>query len=1032
MNICVGNTTTLTATPSGVWSSSNALIASVNASGEVTGVDAGNATITFTTSAGCYKTAAVTVNAVPSAITGASSLCDGTNTTLSATPSGGTWTSSTPAVASINAATGILTAVDPGVASITYETSPGCNVSTFVTVNASASAITGTAAVCIGDATTLNATPSGGVWSSSDTTVATIGDTSGVLTGLIAGTTTVTYQLGSGCYAVRQATVNELPTAITGLASICVSSSTELSSTPAGGVWTSSNGAVATVDASTGIVTAGGTTGFTTIEYTLATGCSTSKVVTVNTSPGSITGTQTVCMGSTTTLTASGGGTWSSSNTVKASVNTTTGVVTGLSAGTSAITYRVNSGCYTLALVTVNALPAAITGATSVCEGLIIPQASTTAGGTWSSSNAALASVGSVNGQVTGIESGVVNISYTSSQGCSTYRPVSVNSTPDAITGTATLCAATTTTLSATPGGGAWTTSSPTIATVNAASGVVAGIAAGTANITYTNGGCYTRRIVTIYALPAVIGGTATVCENAATTLTNTTTGGTWSSADAGIAFVTSANGIVTGISAGNVNITYQSALGCIRTKEVTVNVSPSAITGASMVCIGNFTTLNATPSGGVWSSSLPTAGSINAATGVVRGNAAGTANISYLVGGCRSTKVVTVNSIPTVITGTLLVCVDNIVTLASTPVGGTWSSLDTNYVDFPASNGNAAGIAPGTATVVYTGLNTCTRTAVVTVNPAVTANVGNPLLCLGQPLSVTVLTNPTTGGTWASSNASMIAVNATSGIMRGMIAGNATITYRKSVGCYATTVATVAAAIPAITGNTNICVGAVANLANGTSGGTWSSSTPTKASVNAATGEVTGIAAGTTTLTYTVSNACYKTAVQTVLTSPGTISGLTSVVAGTTIALTCSPAGGTWSTTAAGIASVLPTTGIVSGINSGSANISYQLSNGCRSIHSITILAGKAGETINDADNAATASDIRFFPNPTTGALTIESATDGEFFVISVDGKMIANYTITGGATTINLPNTLTPGIYVGRFIGKDGSQQMIRFQLN
>ena len=92
--------------------------------------------------------------------------------------------------------------------------------------------------------------------------------------------------------------------------------------------------------------------------------------VTVNPLPdaGTISGGLFVCTGSTTTLTSSvTGGAWSSSNTAVATVNATTGVVTGVGAGSSIITYTVTSatGCGTdskTKTVTVGDLPNAGNG----------------------------------------------------------------------------------------------------------------------------------------------------------------------------------------------------------------------------------------------------------------------------------------------------------------------------------------------------------------------------------------------------------------------------------------------------------------------------------------------------------------------------------------------------------------------------------------------------------------------------------------------------------------------------------------------
>jgi len=56
--------------------------------------------------------------------------------------------------------------------------------------------------------------------------------------------------------------------------------------------------------------------------------------------------------------------------------------------------------------------------------------------------------------------------------------------------------------------------------------------------------------------------------------------------------------------------------------------------------------------------------------------------------------------------------------------------------------------------------------------------------------------------------------------------------------------------------GNQSICLSTTKTLTNATTGGTWSSSNPLKASIDASTGLVTANAVGTTTITYTVNNA--------------------------------------------------------------------------------------------------------------------------------------------------------------------------------
>lgn len=141
-NVCEGNTTTLaTITPGGTWSTSDAAIATVNATGVVTGVTPGTATITYTLTNGdgCTgtQTLAVTVNALPvvPAITGTSDLFEGATTTLSNTTPGGVWSSSNTAVATVSG-TGVVTGVSGGSADITYTVTNanGCTSSQTVTV----------------------------------------------------------------------------------------------------------------------------------------------------------------------------------------------------------------------------------------------------------------------------------------------------------------------------------------------------------------------------------------------------------------------------------------------------------------------------------------------------------------------------------------------------------------------------------------------------------------------------------------------------------------------------------------------------------------------------------------------------------------------------------------------------------------------------------------------------------------------------------------------------------------------------------
>lgn len=86
-----------------------------------------------------------------------------------------------------------------------------------------------------------------------------------------------------------------------------------------------------------------------------------------------ITGTTSLCIGATSTLLNSiTGGLWSSSNISVATINTNTGLVTAVGAGTTTITYRTECGAISTATITVNPKPTvtiAALGSTTVCPG---------------------------------------------------------------------------------------------------------------------------------------------------------------------------------------------------------------------------------------------------------------------------------------------------------------------------------------------------------------------------------------------------------------------------------------------------------------------------------------------------------------------------------------------------------------------------------------------------------------------------------------------------------------------------------------
>ncbi|WP_341901592.1 Ig-like domain-containing protein [Fluviicola taffensis] len=374
---CAGSTTQLTGsgTPAAVtpWTSSNTAVATISSTGLVTGVAPGTSTITYTNSNGCSATQAVTITS-GATISGNLTVCVGATTQLTGSGTANAtnpWVSSNTAVATVSN-TGLVTSVSAGTTTITYTNSSGCLDNQIVTVNPLPT-VSGSD-VCIGGTTQLTGSGTANAtnpWVSSNTAVATINAT-GLVTGVSAGSTTITYTNSNGCSNTMTLNVVGNP-AISGTLSACVGATTQLSATGTPNAinpWTSSNTAVATVS-NTGLVT-GISAGTATITFTNSSSCQSTAVVTINPLP-TITGTLNVCAGSTTQLTGSPTANattpWTSSNTAIATVSNT-GLVTGVSAGTSTITYVNSNGCSITAVVTVNPLPTAtIAGASTICAG---------------------------------------------------------------------------------------------------------------------------------------------------------------------------------------------------------------------------------------------------------------------------------------------------------------------------------------------------------------------------------------------------------------------------------------------------------------------------------------------------------------------------------------------------------------------------------------------------------------------------------------------------------------------------------------
>ena len=131
-------------------------------------------------------------------------------------------------------------------------------------------------------------------------------------------------------------------------------------------------------------------------------------------------------------------------------------------------------------------------------------------------------------------------------------------------------------------GTGVWSSNNISIAEVNSSTGLVTGKSQGTVNInyTFTNAyGCSTTitKNITVNIGPEIadVAGQNIVCANSSITLTNATPIGVWTSSDVNKARIDASTGVVTGLSAGDVMITYTvtSEAGCSSLANYNINV---------------------------------------------------------------------------------------------------------------------------------------------------------------------------------------------------------------------------------------------------------------------------------------------------------------------------------------------------------------------------------------------------------------------------------------------------------------------------
>jgi predicted transcriptional regulator len=846
--VCTGTSVTLTASPTVtgetyLWNT-GATMQSINVT------TAGTYTVTVTNAALCtaVATQTITVNTpAVASISGAAAICSGATTTLTAS-AGASWLWSTGATTQ-----SILTGI-AGTYTVAVTDANNCvsNAMHTLTVNANPTGnVIGSTSICAGKSTTLTASGGTGyIWSTNDLTSAiTVSPTANT-------SYTVTISNAANCTDIRTVlvTVNALPTAsiVSSVTPPTICAGDAITLTAGGGIsynW-STGSALAAI-----ALTPAATTTYT-VTATDANGCTDTEAITVNVNSlptAQITGTNTVCSGSSTTLTASGGTGYMWSN----GVNTATNAVAPLVNTTYTVTVS-NGTCSstTSTLVTVNAVPtASIAGDMDICNGQST-QLTAAGGGSYAWAGGPT----STTYTVTPTTNTNYTVTVTAPNGCtdSETAQVVVNALPTVSIAplSATICAGTMATLTAS---GAstyiWSNSATTATTTVNPTGTT------TYTVTGTDGnGCVNTASVpvTVTPLPVVtISPDQTVC--AFSTLMLFATGGTtyqWNQGSVGANITVSALSMA-GTQTYIVTVTNNGCSSTASSLVTTKAIPNTTIQPFGPICNGGTALLIAQPNAGsyTWSTGATTQ-SIS-----VSPTANTTYTVTVTIDGCSSptSAMVTVNPLPQpVVTGDNDLCAGESTTLTAT--GGTsylWSTgANTDII-------NVTPTATTTYTVEVTNANGCKAigTRTVAVNPLPVPQI--------LPNPATVCSNSTQtltasgGGTYLWSANANSANTATVTVLPTASATTYSVTVTSAEGCVASTsreVTPVTAPVAAISApSMSICKGTTVTL-TASGGGTYAWS-------NAANQAVNQVSPGIpTTYTVTVTNAAGCTDTETVM----------------------------------------------------------------------------------------------------------------------------------------------------------------------
>ena len=478
---------------------------------------------------------------------------------------------------------------------------------------------------------------------------------------------------------------------------------------------------------------------------------------------------------------------------------------------------------------------------------------------------------------------------------------------------------------------------------------------AGTYSVTVTDAnGCYSTSAATVTE-PVLLIAASIVDSNA--TCNGAADGGTSASATGGTAPYTyvwsnsATTASITGIVAGTYSVTITDANGCSSTSQVTV-VEPAVLQATSIV--DSNITCNGLANGGATASATggtsPYSYSWNnsATTASITGVGAGTYSVTITdANGCSSASMVTMVE-PAILVAASIV--DSNATCNGFANGGATASATggtapyTFAWDNSATTSSITGVVAGTYTVTITDANGCTSTS--------SATITEPTLLV----ATSVVDSNTTCNGFANGGASASATggtapytylwnnSATTASITGVVAGTYSVTIMDANGCTAisSTAITEPVSLVALTVvDSSVSCNGISD--GGATASATGGTTPYSYAWNnaATTASITGLTAGTYSVSVSDANGCSNVATVTI-SEPNILLGNSDVDSNATCdglpngGASAIPTGGTspyaylWSTSA--------TTSSITGLSAGSYAVTVTDANGCTSIESVII----------------------------------------------------------------------------------------------